>query len=65
MADAFHDFENGIQNIFDSDPYHERSLKFKHIIQNAIAACKQLCQEKKVTSLTLENDFIFQADDRW
>ena len=45
MADTFHDFDNGIRKIVDNDPNHERSLKFKHAIQNVIAACKLLCQE--------------------
>ena len=46
MADAFCDFENGIQKIVDNDPNCERSLKSKYAIQNAIAAYNQLYQEK-------------------
>ena len=46
MADAFCDFENGIQKIVDNDRNCEASLKFEHAIENAIAAYKQLNQGK-------------------
>ena len=36
--------ENGVQKIVDNDPNHERSLKFRHAIQNA--TYKNLYQEK-------------------
>ena len=55
--------ENDIQKIVDNNPDHERSLKSKHGIQNAIAAYKQV-QQESVTSLTIENEMVFQADDR-
>ena len=54
--------ENDIQKIVDNNPDHERSLKSKHGIQNAIAAYKQLYQES-VTSLTIENEIVYQS--RW
>ena len=46
VVDTFYDFENGIQKIVDNDPNCERSLKFEHVIQNAITAYKQLYQRK-------------------
>ena len=38
MADAFCDFENGIQIIVDNNPNCERSFRFEHAIQNVIAS---------------------------
>ena len=52
MADAFCDFENDIQKIVDNDPNHERSLKFEHAIQNAMAVYNNVviyleCENKR------------------
>ena len=47
MTDAFHDFDNGIQELFTMTLMWKKQ-KFEHtrIIQNAITAYKLLYQEK-------------------
>lgn len=46
LAEAFIEIESGMQKIVDNDPNRERSLKLERNIQHALAAYKQLYQEK-------------------
>ena len=64
MADAFHDFENGIRKFVVSDPNHERSLNLNMPFKIQLLLTNS-CIKKSFTSLTIKNDLIFQDDDHW
>lgn len=46
LAEALSEIESGMRKIVDNDPNRERSLKLERNIQYALAAYKQLYQEK-------------------
>ena len=64
VVDTFCDFENSIQKNVDNDSNWKRSLELEYAIQNN--CCLQTVESRKnVTSLTIKNDIIFQANDHY